>query len=253
MRRVAILIALSLAIGGLTFVVVRKLQVQAQVASRKPFTALMAERYYNSSGALVESYTSIYAIRSDGSSARIWLREDPNGRRAVIKGIEDLASKKRVAVDSMIESITTWPLSDEQVAGLKTADLSCAQAAEGERTTVLGYDVVKIQEELQAPSGKLHRDEFWRAPALDCFPMRERLSGGPSGGPVTLSTEREVVYVIPGEPAPALFEIPAGYTEHSPSQAAAEFSRRFLGGRKIMSEEQLRLRDEIYERHQKNR
>jgi len=252
MRRIALLLVLSLGLGALTFVGVRKLKLQAQPAGRNPFTAFTLERYYDGSGALVRSYNSIYAVRSDGSWVRIWPWQDPNGRYVEIREIWDFSAKENIGIDGLTDSVTTWPLSDGQVAAFRIPDKTCADDLTLERATLLGYEVVKVQRQTLQTSRKfVERDEFWLAPALDCFRLREVLASGTIGGDIARTTEREVIFVIPGEPSPALFQIPPDYTERSPSQVAAEFARRF--GRKVMSDAQLKLRDEIYHTHQKNR
>jgi hypothetical protein len=93
---------------------------------------------------------------------------------------------------------------------------------------VLGYDVKLLERDLLAPGpgGKKISVESWRAPALNCYPLREKLFLG-DGNEKIVTHVREVISVMPGEPDATLFQIPAGWTERSPSQVYAEFERRY--------------------------
>lgn len=66
----------------------------------------------------------------------------------------------------------------------------------------------------------------------------------PSGNPVAKTTV-ETLFVIEGEPQPALFEWPPGYKERAPSELADEYARRF--GVRPFSDQGLRGAEEKYQ------
>ena len=124
------------------------------------------------------------------------------------------------------ESTVTKNLGEGELAFRKQIDRSCLQATE--HTSMLGQDVVKVHG-VQGPSERSSESTEWKAPDLDCFTLSStHVLSVPSGNPVATTTV-ETLFVVEGEPQPALFELPAGYKERSPSQLADEYARRFGG------------------------
>lgn len=151
----------------------------------------------------------------------------------------------------LTKSVTTYPLDDRTVGYYAMPRTLCTKEPGAERGKLLGYDVVKVTRELKLATGEVMRIENWQAPALNCFTLAEAATKGPADGP-QLRTTKEVVAIFEGDPSPSLFETPTGYTERSPSQATAEWTRLFPGQSSCCDESMPKL-DDAYMSHQVNR
>lgn len=249
MRRAVILAVVTIGVAGLGFIPASHLLSQAPGASWAPFTALILEKRLNESGQEAYQEYLTVAVRSDGSEAISMRRQDPTGQWVHIRTIVDVMAKKRVAVDPMTESVTTYPLGTASSSPQK----ECTKDGNPERKTILGYEVVRIREDRLLPGsgGRRVGTDNWVASALNCFPLTESSSLlQPDGKQYT--NVREVLSIIPGEPADSLFAIPSTYTERSPSQVFSEYERRFPGHGGLPPSTANKL-DSAYYAHQKNR
>jgi hypothetical protein len=174
----------------------------------------------------VSSEILTIAVRSDGSIVELAHRKDPSGKRntVYIRTILDVPNKQRVIVEPISESLIKYPLVDQAVSAYAVRGM--AQCAGTLTSPILGY-AVALEEEAQTGAGN---DEVkvrsWRAPQLDCTPLRREiiiLKGGTEVQRIT----RTVLTVTEGEPDKSLFEIPQGYVERQPSEAMAEAARRY--------------------------
>lgn len=237
--RKAILFGLAtFVVGGLSFLGSRVVHVQklkAESSARRPFTAVIVEHRHPgdpsiSDAAWPNTEMIMYAVRSDGSTAEVIRRLDPNNTPVEIRVVADTASARRVIIDPMTQSVTTYPLSQASLAFMNGLAAGC-QNATSEHSTRLGYEVVKVQDNKQWPDGSADYSQSWQAPALGCLPMYES-SSPQAGAAPTVWNSREVVFVAEGEASGALFTIPSNYVERSPSQVFDEFQSRFPNARK---------------------
>jgi hypothetical protein len=83
--------------------------------------------------------------------------------------------------------------------------------------TVMGYKTVILQSEERLDDETLLNWD-WKAPDLDCIDLRLSADFLDSNRTVTSHFELRVVKIILGQPDPALFPMPQGYTEKSPSE-----------------------------------
>lgn len=84
------------------------------------------------------------------------------------------------------------------------------------REILLGHETYKIVVDM-----KQYRNTYWHAPALGCAELRmlaEKIDL--QSGQVTNTSDRTAVEIRPGEPDPALFELPRGLRNISPSELA---------------------------------
>jgi hypothetical protein len=166
--------------------------------------------------------TEILGVRADESVSRADLK-NPAGNHSVYYTllITDVRTGRHTVVDPLTESKTTYPskaMIDQF--HLKPAN-SCPGQSGGE---ILGFPVVLENKSVTFPDRNL-TIKYWRAPALNCLPLREehRLSHANGKGSFEVLT---AIKVTLGEPPTWMFEIPAAYTERTPSQVFAESAKR---------------------------
>ena len=214
--RFVALAALTAATATVSFLAVRRtLSAQSRVA----FSATATHSIYKRSGEAALKEELVQATRSDGSTASV--------RRIIVpaiygateqKRIVDLSRAEEVSVDGFTDSLLTYPLPRVGVEYLRRKPSSCTTDDAAQRVSMLGYEVVRAVRDLPAGEKYLERIEEWRAPALDCFPLKSTTVRGPSEADLYVSSVTEVSQVTVGEPAPSFFETPPGYVERSPSQ-----------------------------------
>lgn len=251
MKRVLFLALATLVVGTLTFTGVRRVQSQTQKSGVKAFTAVVLEKRYAGTGEEGYSSTNLYAIRSDGSNVHVARVQMPNQEWVEMKSVLDVVAQKRVSVDPVSESLTTYPLSAGAAAEFGRAKTRCTDESSEAGEKLLGYETVKVRKEIRTGAGLVFRGEEWQAPGLNCFRLRETATLGPLEGAASRTT-REVLFVIEGEPAASLFEIPSTYAERSPAQVYAEWERRFPGHRPAPADTTNKL-DEVYHARQRSR
>lgn len=190
------------------------------------FTIERVEKVYRvSTGEPVYTYHSTYARRPDGSSVEIRRITDPEGKVREQRTIIDLPRRLRIVVDGLTESVTTYALTGPEVAAY-TQQPACAPSGP-ERSRLLGWDTVRIEESVKTAKGTELRVEKWVAPGLHCLPLRESVFVAHAGAPFQLASEVEVISLQRVDPPAQWFKIPAGFAERAPSAVLAEFNRRF--------------------------
>lgn len=211
--------------AGVSFLAVqRTTSAQGRVA----FTASALHSVYKRSGEVVLTDELVLATRSDGSTARVRRVAAPGNRGvAAQKTIVDLAHAEKVYTDGLTDSRTSYPVPKVGVEQLSRKPFTCASDASAARDRMLGYEVVRVVQDLQSGGDMLVRREEWRAAALDCFPLKSTTFRGRTEADMYTSSITEVSQVTVGEPAPSLFETPAAYVERSPSQRRQEFNARY--------------------------
>ncbi|HYM13825.1 MAG TPA: hypothetical protein VEU62_24005 [Bryobacterales bacterium] len=240
-------LALSAAI--VTVAVVRLGRGQQVSQPWKEFSVRRVERSTTLINGLSHERTVLEAQRADGSRV---LADVADGGRATAfstRVITLVPSRRTIFVDDRLAATTTHfdlsqrayrPTTDPQC-GFTRLTQKAKPRVKGEED-VLGFRTVVIQTE----SGPFLTTD-WKAPDLGCATLRmtEERRDGPRGD-ATARFELSAVSVTVGSPDPALFEVPASYTEGSPSQLANASAARM--GRAVPERALKRLaeRDQRY-------
>lgn len=200
----------------------------------RPFTATIVESTFlpGEETPRVARMKTI-AVRSDGSWVEAVQTEASGEVQGILlrRKITDVANRKRVVVDPLTESITTYPLSHAAAQAFAIKSLHSCEANGTRLGTdrILGFDVdiVEVQKRYDSPAvSNTRRMKSWVAPELDCFPLRREIEMDVASKPTKKAIEA-VTNISMGEPDRGLFEIPSNYKERSPSEVLAEAGRRF--------------------------
>ncbi|MGH9431354.1 MAG: hypothetical protein ACRD3T_07410 [Terriglobia bacterium] len=228
-RRSAVLVSVTatfcLAAGVLAF----SHRSQANDSNLTPFTVTEVTRMFDRNGMVRDVDETTHALRGDGS--RVFLRRAVNGSQVGIKTVVNTGSATRTTVDARTESTTTYQLTKDEVARLRSPAACSAQNTE--HRVILGFDTIKSIKTFTNGEGEI-RGESWLAPALDCYALRSTEVLSKKDG-TTRRNEMEATSVVTGEPDARLFEIPSGYTERSPSEVFAEAVHRGVEQRNVRS------------------
>lgn len=228
-NRAVVFVLIGVAVAGLSFLITRKVRSQA-VDSWRPFLAVGVERLYSGNDPVHPKtvWYSMYARRGDGSDAQVWSVTSPNGELVESRGFSDVASGRKVSVETLTRSKTTYKLSQSEVGAPST---NCTNDPNAQRKRILGYEVERVEEQSSFPNGKM-TVERWQAPALNCYSLRERVTFPPETAfAPSPHNEIEVTLVVEGQPPLSMFEDPPDYVERSPSQLNDEYARKFPGHR----------------------
>jgi hypothetical protein len=199
----------------------------AETIAVVPFTVYERYSYRDASGRETTFEQRTYAVRSDGSDVRVVdryiIRRDEWSRFRVIN---DVAAMKTISLDLFTESATTYPMDAgwAQFQRKKTGT-PCASVA-GERDKILGYEVFRELSATKGPKGETAEMEMWKAPKLNCYPLRVTARLKTAKGELEAENVQEALAVVPGEPDPMLFFVPSHYRERPPSQVISETHRR---------------------------
>lgn len=252
--RLAMLTLLMITTACLSFLAIDRIM---SAPIRVAYTVTFQEWLYDRSGKLVLTQTGQHAQRADGSTVRARNIPRPDRTGFVIqRAIFDLVRAEEIAIDPLTESITTTPLRRDNVEFYRkrAAATKCTAEDPVVRNTMLGYEVVRDVQNIGSHTGPIMRKEVWRSPALGCLPLKETLSLGRTEADVSAATIREVLKVEEGEPAAALFELPDGYVERSPSARSEELQKRYPQAScpSCLRQSNQEL-DEVYSRRQADR
>lgn len=224
-HHLAVYFIITAIISSATILIVRALY--AQSGNRVAFTATMTEDFYRyPGGEFVTSKQSTDAYSANGSRVRLQALVAPSGTSVEKKTIIDVLSQKRIVVDGLTESLTTYNLRKDDIIALQSKPTSCGEAPSAERSSILGYEVVKVIRDWSPPSEAINRIESWKALALDCYPLKEIFYHGQPGSTVVTNI-RQVTAVSIGEPNLDLFAVPAGYVERPPTAVYREHENRY--------------------------
>lgn len=189
--------------------VVTKLHAQT---GRKPITYYVTEKFLTAPNVYGMSEDRIGAVRSDGSKVEVRRLTSPAGNVVEQRTISDLAFLRRTTIDGLTQSFTTYKLDPKTT----SPPSSCSNETGAPHSSLLGYDVVNDKSMLPGPAdGSSRFVETWRTPTLDCLALDERFTQIAADGTTYVTNIRQVTRVEAGDPDPALFTIPAGYTERS--------------------------------------
>jgi hypothetical protein len=195
----------------------------------------MVEKRFDPSGNVIYEEQLLRAVGSRGS-VELVRRRDPTGAWAEFKTIVDFQSRKRISVDPITESITTYAVTESELKYIASPEPGCTNL-KTTRSIKAGQEVVSYRSVI---AGGKQEWDAWLAPGLSCIVLEENIR---KNGIVV--TSRETVFVVPGEPPASLYVIPSNYIERSPSQIFAEFSRRFPG-RKVSALQTNSILDDVY-------
>lgn len=216
-RSALLYVGTGFACAGGSLLLVRQLHSENRVPSFAPLTAVIVTSHEDGSGRTVSRDTSVRALRSDGSSVDLLISIDgqPHGNKTIF----DVPHNRRVTIDPATASQTTYPMDSPEVKRA-LAISGCPPGLEGPRSTMLGYQVVKMTGTSPSVSRPMEQFDKLLAPDLNCFPLREEVSLL-NQSQVTARNISTVIQLTRGDPDPALFQIPAGLTERTPSAVLA--------------------------------
>jgi hypothetical protein len=153
----------------------------------------------------------------------------------------DPNSKTRITVDPNTQSVVTEPDPLAPESRFRMPSRACTSSSNVEKSSILGYTVLRVQEDFLFPGRQDLQSHFdrWVATELDCLILRETVIDVRSKA----HNEQEAIFITEGEPAAGLFEIPSSYIQRSSSEWATEYLRRFPGppGRVTITTRVLRL------------
>jgi|GEM_PF-5727870 len=192
-----------------------------------PFSAERAILSFSGNGEYRSTRLQSFAIRSDGSQVLTMTQPDPSGVQRTERTVWDIQTSVRKSADDRTESYVVFPMRRMAHSFQHRSRTCIDQPLAAER--ILGYQVVRLEEEFEIPteSGGRFRTVEYQAPGLNCYTLKEEAYQSTGDGPLELFEVKEVVSVVEGEPDPAVFELPRGYTERTPLEVLSEFGRRF--------------------------
>lgn len=225
--RARILVVVVVAVVSVSTIYRTKYATASASTAVTPFTATVDESHFKSDGTFSRVETFTVAFRTDGSFMRMVHRALPNGGEFEIKEVVDRASGNRTVVDYATRSLTTYPIRGSDARYFSDVSSACVNDKQGERSSILGYEVVLRHEGKTDNDGATRIADRWESPALNCFPLREIITPPAKAGVKVPHNERQVTKVVAGEPDASLFGIPQDFVERSPSQRQTEFERLY--------------------------
>lgn len=166
-------------------------------------------------------YHHVYAVRSDGSYVKAGLKDSISTELSNIveRTIVLVPERLMIIVSDPLGIKTTMPLREEEqlISPRRRYDPTCAVDPFDARqfrvlgsTALLGFTVIHMVE----TGGSV---QYWKAPELNCFPLRKLFEFRGMDGKISATTEETAVSIIPGPPPDPLFDASA-YREKKPSE-----------------------------------
>lgn len=222
-RALSVFCVLAVSAAALWILAARRGCGQAETGARGvvPFLAVVVDTMYSPADNPIPSMslTRVYATRADGASVEGNVFTSPDGEHLLTRAVE--LPDRYVAVDPDTQSVTTYGPEKPPV----RAAQSCPGTAAGE---ILGYKVTLSASQINDSTGVVQTSrKAWRAPALNCFPLREEERTFSSKLGRAFGNVVVAVSVRVGPPPQDLFAIPDGYVERSPSEVMAQANARF--------------------------
>lgn len=189
---------------------------------------------------------TVFAVKGNGSIMRK-LTSIERGRTFVNGLVLDSAANQTVDVHYSLSSISTMEVVEQQAEVLVSQIPSCShyqkewQKFSPREAKVLGYAIVGYCQSINGETS-----ERLVASALDCYAMRE-VYRSPGGS----WHEKYVTSVLEGEPPDSVFEIPAHYREHSPTELNQLYMNAF--GLEYFPKGRLTKAGETYQRMKRTR
>jgi len=213
--QLVLVIGFSVFVGRLLHA--RLIAKQERVSQPVPYTVVLRQTIHHSNGTVTVFRDITEAFRSDGSRAvQLTPIQDPT--TGVIRHLT-LASGNKVTIDELTSLKSTYthghnmamlqrdPSSKclNSLAGNPMQQNSLKEIVEGEET-ISGMRTVRISD-----NGGI---TDWLALDYGCAVVKKRWDFGKDGG----VNEYHLISLIPGEPDPSIFEVPAAIREVSPSE-----------------------------------
>lgn len=174
-----------------------------------PYTVTLRETVRGPDGTTTVGLEHTYAVRSDGSRM---MRLRSKGLQRVIY----LASGFQVDTNDQTNTKSSIKKQYKPLASLRDPGSMCVNSLAGTpiffppkeafvgEETIAGYRTAKIIDGIITS---------WHALDYGCAPVKERWQFS-----ATEVSEKELVALVPGEPDPSLFDVPAHYREVLPSE-----------------------------------
>jgi hypothetical protein len=228
--KLLIIFVSTISIAIAAFFLVTQTRLGVKVVHAEPalteFTATIRTQQYSSASQLMLTDVIAVAVKGDGSRAE--KRIIRNGNPLEVRTVIDTAAAKKTVIDVLTESKTTYRLTDKEVIAYRHKPSSCTPGnQQAETSTLLGYAVVKVVTNETAGQPSVRKVQ-WRAPALNCFPLKTEAQEVMADGSLGSSSIEEVTNLSLGTPERSIFEIPANYQERSPS-SVMERARELKG------------------------
>lgn len=214
-------------------------KARAQVASIVPYTVVLAETMTGPTGQRKPGPLQTWAGRSDGSIAvRMDLPSSGNREIHFASGMHVLLNDvARVKSTTQRAIEYSWARDLRENCATRITGLPLKRSGEPVVEHVGGYQVARIK----------HTDgiTLWFALDYGCALIKQRMDFGSQG-----ASDLELVSLIPGEPAAAVFAVPDDYTEGPPSSfPAAQPSPKCTGECEKSMKAHLGRADQDYYRH----
>lgn len=182
----------------------------AAVRGPIPYTVTLRETVHGPDGTTTPSLEYTYAVRSDGSRLLQWRGK---GSQRVMY----LASSFQVDTNDKNNTKSSMRLRNANAAALlRDPDFKCLLSMAGRPITFPSDDVFVGEETIAGyRTAKIAAGIItsWYALDYGCASVKERWEFS-----ATEVSEKELVALVPGEPDPSLFDVPAHYREVLPSE-----------------------------------
>ena len=197
--------------------------VFSQSSARKPFIVYQIERMFSETNHTnPATVLSMYARRSDGSEVYSFNTSAPNGAIVEMRNVRDLRRNAELILDTSAGTVMTFHYAPGKLVATLTPYQRCSsEALSAQREVILGRTVAVYTESLPELRVTSHLKV---ALDLDCYPLYT--SDSFASGALN---ETEVTSVLMVDPPDSLFDAPPDYREVSPSQADAEYRKKYPG------------------------
>jgi hypothetical protein len=202
----------------------------AEETVSREFTVEFTDISVEETGRIFMSREKTAAMRKDGSKAErvVSWRTDGSGMNK-IKEYENLTiwdrQRDRIFfLYPMVESKSTMALNEPTIRNPRPTPPACVdqEAPLNESTVsadeIAGFPVVRLEANFEHNAGPRNVVTQWRAPGLDCMPLRTISTLVDVDGKVKSRKTVEAISVRLGEPDPTMFEVDSSYTERIPSE-----------------------------------
>jgi len=217
LKWILILFIVTLGANAFRLIHSRYLAQERHPGKSAPFTVTVRETVYSPDGTASVATDSTFAVRSDGSCVDILKHKQQTASKLVDRDSERqiyFASGTRVEVNDVTGAKSTTVLklnlakfrrdpSSKCITSFDGTPLAPPQDIIGEEV-VAGYRTVKITS---------NNWTWWFALDHGCAMVKSRVDWGSQG-----YSEKNLVALIPGEPAATLFSVPEDDMEMTPSE-----------------------------------
>jgi len=186
-------------------------------------------------------YTMYHAARSDGATMDGQMMPRPDRQRYLVRSIRFPAKGMLVDVADDVKATSTYFLADTSPTrwGLHEFDPArqCAEIRDGEGKLAAGAEKVDGMDSVLGfravhvvwGDSENHADE-WRAVDFNCEMLKKHIEFKDSAGNIAGVTDTVATAIAPGDPPAHLFDLPADFSEQSPSKLDMSFAARFTKG-----------------------